>query len=82
MSSRDIFKNFPNLKIEKKENFDNKLIPEEYKKIYNLLSKTPIQINILSQKINIGLSELQAKLTMMELEDLVIKLPNNHWIKK
>lgn len=46
-------------------------IKDEYKKIYNLIKECPLNINELSRKSNIGISELNIKITMMELEGLV-----------
>lgn len=82
LSYKDILKNYPNFKIKKETNIPISNIPKEYKAIYNVLTTIPIQINMLSQKTNIQINELQYKLTLMEIEDLVLREPNNCWRKK
>ena len=79
LSYKDILNNYPDFVINTKHTTSIKNIPENYSKIYNALSSTPIQINQLSQKTNIKISELQYKLTLMELEGYVAKMPNNSW---
>ena len=54
-------------------------INPEYKKIYSALSKKPQSINNLAKILNLSITELQATLTMMELDDLVIKMSNSKY---
>ena len=56
-------------------------IPDEYKKIYNFLSSTPININALSKKTCLSINELNSKLTMMEIEGYIKSLPCNEYVR-
>ena len=56
-------------------------IPDEYKKIYNFLSSTPININALSKKTCLSINELTSKLTMMEIEGYIKSLPCNEYVR-
>ena len=55
-------------------------ISEEYRQIYSLLKKAPIDINSLAEKLNIPLSELQGKLFMMELDNLAIQMSPGYYV--
>lgn len=81
ISYKDILKKFSNFKIISNKNIPIK-IPVEYRQIYYSLSSSPISINLISQKTTIPINELQYKLTLMELENFVLKHPNNCWSKK
>lgn len=86
-SYSDIIKNLKTIYPEEKFNLRKSLssyesIPEKYKDIYSLLSKIPTSINIIAQKLNLSLKDVQSKLTLMELDDLATKLSNNCYIKK
>lgn len=77
LSFEDLLKYFPN--------FTSKVslppqIPEEYTEIYNVLSSNPIQINILSKKLNLSVQNLKSTLTLMEMDGFVKKLPNENYI--
>lgn len=52
-------------------------VQKEYREIYELLSKTPINIDEISRTLNINIAEVNMKLTMMEIEGLVEVLPGN-----
>ncbi|MCI8361697.1 MAG: hypothetical protein HFJ41_00805 [Clostridia bacterium] len=64
----------------KKERKNNKKIKvkNEYRKIYELLSKTPMNIDEITRTLNINISEVNMKITMMEIEGLVEVLPGNN----
>lgn len=57
-------------------------INEEYKKVYNILTITPIHISEICRKVNMQISEINMILTMLEIEGLIKALPNNEFIKK
>ena len=63
-------------------NNKNSNINEEYLDIYKSLTTLPIDINTLSKKLKLSISEIQYKLTLMELDGLVEKFPNNSYAKK
>ena len=56
-------------------------IKKEYREIYSVLNK-PLNINEISLKSHIDITELYEKLFMMELEGLIEKYENKYVIKK
>ena len=56
-------------------------IKEEYRSIYQILSK-PLNVNEIISKTHIDLTELYQKLFMMEMEGLIEKYENKYVIKK
>ena len=51
------------------------LIPQQYLDIYNLISYTPQNIQILAKQSALPISQITQKLTMMELEGYIKSLP-------
>ena len=60
---------------------NKKEVKEEYKKIYNILSDTPIHINDICKKLNINIQEVSSTLLMMEMEGLIKNVTGNQYIK-
>lgn len=58
---------------EKRENIDVK-----YQPIYNLLEKKPMDKNEISRILGINISDLNTKLTMMEIEGYIESMPGNY----
>ncbi len=58
---------------EKRENIDAK-----YQPIYNLLEKKPMDKNEISRILDINISDLNTKLTMMEIEGYIESMPGNY----
>ena len=56
-------------------------IPEEYKKIYSLITDIPINVNDIVKKSLLELREVSSKLTMLELDGKVVKLPGNMYVR-
>lgn len=54
-------------------------IKPEYKEIYETIKKGTININQISRKLQINISELNSKLLMMELEELIEANPGNNY---
>ena len=52
-------------------------IPEEYKEIYEKLEEGKIEINELSRSLNKSIIQINQKLTLMQLEGIIEKLPGN-----
>lgn len=85
-SPQDIIANYPFLKkisnLKKKEIIEvDENVPEEYKEIYKALSKDAKDLNELAKNSNLPLNEIMSKLTMLELEGKVEKLPGNKYKK-
>lgn len=57
-------------------------IDEEYINIYNLITYIPINIEVLSKKCNMGIAELNEKLTILELEGIIKSLPGNQYVRR
>ena len=54
-------------------------IKPEYKELYNLITEKPIEINELAKKRKLDISELNQKITMMEIEGYIESLPGNEY---
>lgn len=82
-SPKDVINNYNFLhKIEVNSNtLVKEQIPEEYKKIYSLITDIPININDIAKKSLLELREVSSKLTMLELDGKVVKLPGNMYIR-
>ena len=52
-------------------------IKPEYQEIFNLISTTPISIEELCKKSKLSISEINQKLTLMEIEGYIKSLPGN-----
>lgn len=62
---------------EERKNNKKKKIKKEYSEIYELISKSPINIDEIARILNINIAEVNMKLTMMEIEELIEVLPGN-----
>lgn len=62
---------------EERKNTKKKKVKKEYSKIYELISKSPINIDEIARTLSINVAEVNMKLTMMEIEGLVEVLPGN-----
>lgn len=82
-SPKDVINNYNFLhKIEVNSNtLVEEQIPEGYKKIYSLITDIPININDIAKKSLLELREVSSKLTMLELDGKVVKLPGNMYIR-
>lgn len=67
-----------NIDYKLKDTYEPKIkVSSKYSNIYKLISKKQMNTNEISRALNIGMSELNIKLTMMELEGLVEIMPGN-----
>ena len=73
---------FESFKIQKIKNLLKTNIPKEYQEIYSILADFPLQVDFIAEKLNISLNELQSKLFMMELDDYVVKICPNCYMRK
>lgn len=74
--------NINNLDEEKIENYeDDKIVNEEYKIVYDVLLQMPQNINNISKKCGLNIIETTQILTMLEIENLVQRLPGNEFVK-
>lgn len=76
-SSEDVIEYFKEI-LPKKEISDKK-IDVKYKIIYEILKEGPHTIHNLVTKSGKNIAELNGLLTMMELEELIIKLPGEEY---
>ena len=83
ISPEDIINNY--IFLHKKEVNQNILnveeVPEEYREIYNLITEVPININEITKKCHLELKEVSSRLTMLELDEKIVKLPGNMYIR-
>lgn len=81
----DIICRYPDMNFKKIElkQVESKLVDDEYKDIYDILSKeSEIHINEIIKKIDLSVNEISYKLMMLELQDKIISLPGNNYKKK
>lgn len=52
-------------------------IPKEYREIYKSIGNEPTHINIICQKTKLNITEVNAGLTILELEGYIERLPGN-----
>lgn len=79
----DIINNYNFLnKIEENQNIlISEQISEEYRDIYRFITDIPININEIAKKSSLELKEISSKLTMLELDGKIQKLPGNMYIR-
>ena len=77
--------NFSNTKINLNKyvnkNKSNK-IKDEYKELYNLISYIPKDIHYFVTKSGLEISQINEKLTMLELEGHIKSLPGNNYVRR
>ena len=80
---KDIISNYNFLhKTQSMQNiFVEEQVQEEYKEIYKLITREPININEIARKSSLDLSEISVKLIMLELDGKIVKLPGNMYIR-
>lgn len=76
-SPSEILEEFGEFKIVEQEEDNIKFVHSKYKKIYDYISKKSSNIDEISRELNISISELNTKLTFMEIDGLVEILPGN-----
>lgn len=54
-------------------------IKSEYEELYSLITEKPIEINELAKKSKLDISEINQKITMMEIEGYIERLPGNEY---
>ena len=57
-------------------------VPQEYKKVYDIISTDPINTDEIAKKTGLNISEVNTILTMLELEGFIDSLPGNYFKKK
>lgn len=58
---------------------DTKIIPKEYKFIYDIIKERQLHINEICKISNKNITQISGILTMMEIEDLIEQLPGNQY---
>ena len=71
--------NIPKIKVDITGN--SKYIKKEYQKIYNLIEEEPTNINDISKKLKLNISEIATKLLFMEMEGIIKKVAGNSYIR-
>lgn len=56
-------------------------VDNEYIDIYNLIPYYPVSIEYLARKSDLRISEINQKLTMLELQALIKSLPGNNYVR-
>ena len=63
-------------KVEKKYMKD-KRVKKEYQNIYKLIKRSQMNVNEIARELNLDMAELNTKLMMMELDELIEIMPGN-----
>lgn len=58
-----------------------KSVDDEYIDIYNLIPYYPVSVEYLARKSDLRISEINQKLTMLELEGFIKSLPGNNYVR-
>ncbi len=84
-------KNKSNSKGQNKDKFSNSFeenlddnsesVDNKYIDIYNLIPYYPVSIEYLARKSDLRISEINQKLTMLELQALIKSLPGNNYVR-
>lgn len=84
-------KNKSNSKCQNKNRFSNSFeenlddnsesVDNKYIDIYNLIPYYPVSIEYLARKSDLRISEINQKLTMLELQALIKSLPGNNYVR-
>lgn len=81
----DILRFYPNVKFSKKE-IDKKDIyidiPENLKNVYKVINNEPQDINQIARKAKISVSEVSYKTMMLQIDEKIIELPGQRFIRK
>lgn len=88
---KDKDKNKSNSKEQNNDKFNNSFeeniddnsgnVDNEYIDIYNLIPYYPVSIEYLARKSDLRISEINQKLTMLELQALIKSLPGNNYVR-
>ncbi len=57
-------------------------LKEEERKVYELLSSDPCQIDVICGKVNLPVSKVSSILMMLEVKGLITQLPGKHFARK
>lgn len=60
---------------------DSQCVDDEYIDIYNFIPYYPVNIEYLARKSDLRISEINQKLTILELEGLIKSLPGNSYVR-
>lgn len=78
----DIINSYPNIKFEKTQKKEPiKNIPKELEDVYNVIEDIPQDINNIARKSRLSISEVSYKLMLLQLENLIIELPGQRYIR-
>lgn len=75
----DILNEIENKREKKIEKIE---IKNEYRKVYDILTFSPMHINEICKKVDVPMAEVNQIITMLEIEGLIKALPNNEFIKR
>ena len=65
-----------------KENADEEIgLGEDYIEIFNLIPYFPVGVEYLAEKTSLKISQINQKLTMLELEGYIKSMPGNNYVR-
>lgn len=83
-SAEDIINYYKEIKFSKKEKIIKEVyidIPKDLISVYKNITNTPQDINEIARKSNLSVSEVNYKTTMLQMEDLIIELPGQRFVR-
>ncbi len=81
----DIIKEYPDLNLQKQEEKNveiEKNIPDECRKIYEIIKDKPIYIDEIIRKSSIKINEVNYQLMILELQGYIKSLPGKNYIRR
>ena len=68
-------------KIKQDWKYEEKIVPNEFKKIYNAIGNMPTDINFICRKTGLTVQEVSRQLTILELNEYIKTLPGGMFIR-
>ena len=84
-NAEDIINYYEDIVFFKREKIEKDIfidIPKDLISVYKIINDKPQNINEIARKTNLSISEVNYKTMMLQLEDLIVQLPGQRFIRK
>ena len=81
----DILKYYPDIKFTKNNVISKDIlldIPQELRTVYKTINNLPQDVNEIAQKTGLSIGEVNYKIILLQLDDKIIELPGQRFIRK
>lgn len=81
----DIVKFYEDITFSKREKIEKDIyidIPNDLLSVYKNINDIPQNVNEIARKTNLSISEINYKTMMLQLEDLIVELPGQRFVRK